>query len=265
MRSAATERERHQQLHVLLGEAAEVDARAEDEHAEAARGVEEGGRDQAAHPGAEDALGGGEARVGERVEDERGLRLVHHLVLEAARVEDLSLRAREPAARHPLEPAVRALEVDGGLLGPQVLEGAVQQHLEQLVQGLGGGERAMDLVQQLETARRLALGGGEQLGGGAQHDRVARRGALLARRGRGGAALALDRDHGLRELHEVARADRRRGGDRSPVQQRRVARAEVLDHPPALLPVEPGVLAGEEAVGQDEVGTRRAPDYEGIR
>jgi len=53
-----------------------VDAGAEDDHPEAAPGVEERRRDQAAHARAQDALGGGEALVGLRVEDERGLALL---------------------------------------------------------------------------------------------------------------------------------------------------------------------------------------------
>ena len=147
-----------------------------------ARGVDERRRDQAAHARAQDALGRREALVGLRVEHQRHLALLGHLVLEAAREEEVAARARQPAAGDALEPAVRPAQEDHRLLGPEVDEGAVEHGLEQLLERERGGERPVDLVQHLEAARRLALGGREQLRGRAQHDRVGR--ARLRRRRR---------------------------------------------------------------------------------
>jgi hypothetical protein len=146
-----------------------------------------------------------------------------------------------------------------------VSEGAVEDRLEELAEGEGGGEGAVDLVQELQPTGRLALRRGDQLGGRAQHDRV-RRARLrgLDGPGAGRGVEPLDGDHRLRDLDEVADVHPGRGGERAPVEKRRVPRPEVLDHPALPFPVEARVLAGQETVGEDKVGLRRAADHEGV-
>ena len=126
--------ERGQQLQVLLGVAPHVHPRAENDHPEIGVGSEQRGRHEGAHARAEDALGGGEARVGLGVQDEGGLALLRHLALEAPRDEEVARGPGQPAGRCLLQLPQGALEEDDPLLRPEVREGPVEDELEQLLE-----------------------------------------------------------------------------------------------------------------------------------
>jgi hypothetical protein len=266
--------DRREQLHVALAEDVNAALRAQHDHAEAALAVEQRRRHQAAHARRHDALGVREAGVLARVGDERRHALLGHLAGERPRVERLAAHARRPPHGHARERSRGVPQEDGAFLGPQLPEGALEDQLRQRLQRHRPGERAMDLVQEAQPSREPAgilsgnRRGREQLRRRAEERAV--REALVgaarepvSRRGRSRpAARALQDDPALREPDHVADAQRRRLRDRPVVEERRVARAEVLEEPAALAQEQPRVLSREIAVGQHHVRLRRAPEHD---
>ena len=99
-------------------------------------------RHQAADASVEDALGSGEPLVRPRVEHQRRHALVHDLVDQALRVADLTDSSRLRPAGCTLVAAVPVLEENRTLLRFEVLEGSVENQVEQLARDVIGPANA---------------------------------------------------------------------------------------------------------------------------
>lgn len=155
----------HEQLQVLFGVAAHVDARAEDDHPEIGVLPEERRRHQAPHARAQDALGGGKAGVRLGVEDERGLALLRHLAFEASGNEEVPGGVGKPTACRSFQIPERGLEKDRPLLRAKVRESPVEDELEELLQRDRRRQRPVDLVEEAHPVAGLPLGRGHELRG----------------------------------------------------------------------------------------------------
>ena len=227
-------------------------------------------------------LDAGEAdRVGQR--DLRSAGGVHEQQAIALLDDRRDERSREPqlvgrdSVGHPddggdeLAGGGRAQENDAPV-GTERLENLVHQELEELVDRDVLQELDRELVDDAQRLDQLAELLGRKLGIGLRvlaqqlgrrlQDRVVEGvvpGCLLDTDTRGGLGLHLDRDGADRD--PIARAQRLNGDQPLAVQERPVARAEVLDGQGAVGVLDDaGVLAREHLVGNGQIVDRRAPD-----
>ncbi len=269
-------RERHQQLQILLRELAHVQAGFEDDHAQRPLRAEQRRGDEAAHAGEEDARRLGEAHVGQRVEHQGRHVLLGDLAHQAAGEAHLGDVAGGGADGGGLQLAALVLEQDGAAVRPQVLQHAFEDQPQQPLQRQRLAQRLVDLVEQLQPLRvapqaglalrlrgvRRALAV-EHLGGVPEDRTVLQEVVDLgdARRRR---RLLHERQHAVADLDGVADRHGRRLHHLLAVEQRAVARAEILHIEGRADAVEARVPAGEEGVGERQVGVGGAADDQRI-
>jgi hypothetical protein len=263
--------QRDEQLEVLLAELPDLQPRGEHDHAEHAAGDEQRRGEHAAHAGGEDARGSGETLVGGGVEHERRLAPLGGLAQQAAREED-AIRAEPRWTRHHVGQVAGAVEQQHrGLLGAQVGEYAVEDHLEQRVARGGLGERLVHLVDEVQPfgvaaqlfrgARRLEIGAAHQHRRRVAEDCAADRGRHRMRARAAGTA-AHDDAALVGELEQVAVGEAGGASERPPVDAGAGARAEVLGPQLVAAPLDAQMLARDPLVRELDRALRAAPDDE---